>query len=465
MTVSRLSGKLTNAPRDTSLVSGSVSERLNREETLSASYKVLADNIGEENLLCSNTEGQNLRVSVYVLNMRGQPLMPTTPRKTRLLLKKKKAKVVKRTPFTIQLNYATGEDKQPIKLGIDAGYSKIGFSAITDKQELIAGEVTLRKDVSKKITERKMYRTTRRNKLWYRKPRFLNRTASKRKGWLAPSINHKLDTHIRLIERIKHILPISETILEVATFDSQKMQNPEIEGIEYQQGELQGYEVREYLLEKWGRKCAYCGKSNIPLEIEHIIPKSRGGSDRVPNLTLSCKKCNLKKGNKTVKEFGHPKIQQQAKKPLKSVAFMNTVRKRMVEKLNCQYTYGFITKYHRIKLGLSKSHVNDAFVIAGGDKQQRVKSFDVKQVRRNNRSIQTNRKGFKPSIRRQRYQYQPNDLVRHNNVLCKVKGVFNYGKWISLVNSVGKTINSNIKNVELITYGKGLQFAVNSTTT
>ncbi len=462
MTISKLSVELTNTPRDTSLVSGSVSEGLNRVERLSASHKVLADNLGEENLLHSNMERRHLRVAVYVLNMIGQPLMPTTPRKARVLLKKGNAIVVQRSPFTIQLKYATGETKQPITLGIDAGYSKIGFSAVTDKQELIAGEATLRKDVSKKITERRMYRRTRRNRLWYRKPRFLNRKKSKRKGWLAPSIRHKLDIHLRLIENIKQILPISKTIIEMATFDPQRMKNPEISGIEYQQGELHGYEVREYLLTKWGRRCAYCGKSNIPLEVEHIIPKIRGGSNRVSNLTLSCQKCNQKKGSKTAEEFGHPKIQQKAKESLKSVAFMNIVRKRMVEILNCHQTFGFITKYHRIKLMLLKSHVNDAFVIAGGIKQQRTQSLEVQQIRRNNRCLQLNRKGFKPSIRKQRYLYQPNDLVRHNNALCRVKGAFNYGNWVRLVNSVGKTINSNIKNVELIKYGKGMQFIINS---
>lgn len=463
--VSKLSVKLKNTPVDTSLVCSSVNDGLNKDQSLSEHHRVLAENLGEENLLCSNTEGQNLRVSVYVVSMRGCPLMPTTPRKARLLLKNGKTKVVQRAPFTIQLTYATGETKQQIILGIDAGYSKIGFSVITDKRELIAGEVTLRKDVSKKLTGRRMYRRTRRGKLWYRKPRFLNRTHSKKKGWLAPSIHHKLDTHIRLIEKIKQILPISKTIIEVATFDSQKMQNPEISGIEYQQGELHGYEVREYLLEKWERKCAYCGKSGIPLQIEHIIPKIRGGTNRVSNLTISCQKCNKKKGNQTAIEFGHLNIQQQARGSLKSTTFMNSVRKRMVEKLTCQYTYGFITKYHRTKLGLPKSHVNDAFVIAGGDKQQRTQSFNVKQIRRNNRCLQLNRKGFKRSIRTQRYLYQPNDLVRYNNFLYRVKGVFNYGMWIRLVNSVGKIINSNIKNVELIKYGKGIQFAVNSSTT
>ena len=341
-------------------------------------------------------------------------------------------------------------------MGIDAGYSTIGFSAVTDKNELLSGELTLRKRISKLLEQRRTYRRTRRAKLWHRKPRFNNR--SRPNGWLAPSIQHKFDTHLRLIEKLKKILPVTKITVEVSSFDTQKMQNPEIKGVEYQHGELQGYEVREYLLEKWGHKCAYCGKSNVPLEIEHIIPKIRGGTDRVFNLTIACHKCNQKKGDRTAEEFGYPEIQKKAKQTLKSTAFMNIVRWRLANTLNCAWTYGYITKHNRIKLGLEKSHVNDAFVITGGTTQERAVPYMVTQTRRNNRSIQTNRKGFKPSIRKQRYKLQPNDLVKYRKILCRVKGVFNYGKWVRLSTQKGKIINTNIKKVELVKYGGGLQF-------
>ncbi|MHA1911411.1 MAG: RNA-guided endonuclease IscB, partial [Candidatus Kariarchaeaceae archaeon] len=245
----------------------------------------------------------------------------------------------------------------------------------------------LRKDVSKNITQRRQYRRTRRSRLWYRQPRYNNRASSRKKDWFAPSIEYKLDSHIRLIEKIKSILPISKTIIEVATFDAHKMKKPEVSGIEYQQGELQGYEIREYLLEKWKRKCAYCEKTEIKLEIEHIIPKSRGGSNRVDNLTISCRKCNVKKGNKTAQEFGFLDIHNQAKQSLKAAPFMNIVRTRLVKELECESTFGYITKHNRIKLGLNKSHANDAFVITGGTDQKRIKKLQVKQIRRNNRSI------------------------------------------------------------------------------
>ena len=454
----QLEKKNTYTPLNTSPVQCNFDPLLNKEETLSVTDLKISSNTSEENLQSGKTE-HNLRV--YVLNMRKEPLMPCTPGKARHLLEAGKAKIIQRTPFTIQLLYATGESKQSITLGIDPGYSYIGFSAVTDTTELISGELTLRNDIKRLLEQRASYRRTRRSRLWHREPRFNNR--SKPIGWLPPSIQHKLDSHLNLIDKIKALLPITSTIIEIATFDQQRIQNPEISGIEYQQGTLQGYNIREYLLEKFNHKCAYCNKSNIPLEIEHIIPKSRGGSNRVSNLTIACHVCNQSKNNLTAAEFGHPSIQAQAKKPLRSTAFMNTIKKRLFETLiitssSTSYTYGYITKRNRILLNIPKSHYNDAFIIATGTTQHRIKPYTLTQIRRNNRSIQTNRKGYKPSIRKQRYSFQPNDLVKHNNLLLRVKGVFNYGKWIRLVDSVGNIINTNIKKVELITYGKGIQF-------
>ncbi|NMG83710.1 MAG: HNH endonuclease, partial [Methanosarcinales archaeon] len=227
---------------------------------------------------------------VFVINKNGTPLMPCKPAKARHLLKAGNATVVQQTPLTIRLLWDCEEETQDITLGIDAGYTHVGFSAVSENEELIAGELTLRSNIKTLLEKRSNYRRTRRSRLWHREPRFSNRGIPK--GWLAPSIKHKLDSHIKLIEKIKKLLPITKIVIEVAPFDAQKMQNPEISGIDYQQGELQGYEVREYLLEKFNRKCAYCGKKDVPLEIEHIIPKSRGGSDRVSNLTIACHECN-----------------------------------------------------------------------------------------------------------------------------------------------------------------------------
>lgn len=399
-----------------------------------------------------------MRVPIYVLNMRGQPLMPTTQHKGKKLLKEGKAIVFQRCPFTIQLYYATGETRQPIKLGVDPGYMNIGFSATTDKLEVISGTLTLRKDVSNKLADRRRYRRARRSRLGYRPPRFNNRKRPER--WLAPSTRHRHDSHIRLVETLATLLPITYKRVEVENFDTHKMQHPEITGVEYQQGELQGYEVKEYLLNKWGRKCAYCSKTGVPLEVEHIVPKSRGGTDRVSNLTISCRKCNLKKGNQTAEEFGYPTLQHQATQPLKAAACLNSIRWRLVEQLGAEHTYGYVTKYHRSKLDLEKSHFNDAFVIAGGTNQKRCRPYEVIQVRRNNRSLQKNRKGFKPSIRRQKYQLQPYDLVKYNNRIYRVKGVHCYGQRAVLDNPKGKNPSVAINRVKLVKYGKGLLFTL-----
>ncbi len=425
------------------------------------------------------------QVRVPVLNMRGKPLMPTSPKKARFLLKEGKAKVVQRCPFTIQLKYATGENKQPIIAALDPGYKNIGFSAITDKRELISGEVTLRTDVKEKIAEKKMYRRGRRNRnTRYREPRWKNRGIPK--GWLAPSIEHKLESNIRLIDKISRILPITSVRVEISPFDTQKMQNPEISGIEYQQGELQGYEVREYLLEKWGRKCAYCKIENVPFEVEHIISRRRGGTDRISNLTIACHKCNQEKGVMTAAEFGRPEVQMLAKKPLKAAAFMNIVRSKLVDRIKkefpdyyCDSTYGYITKCNRIKLGMEKTHANDAFVIAGGIHQTRSKPYQVVQIRRNDRSLQLNKKGSKPSIRRKRYKHSPGDLVKRTSLLQTtgwgegvgkkvrstvyvVKGMFNYGEWIRLKNPIQgeNDIDINANDVKICKYGSGLLFGL-----
>ncbi|HOK87757.1 MAG TPA: RNA-guided endonuclease IscB, partial [Fervidobacterium sp.] len=223
---------------------------------------------------------------VYVLSVEGKPLMPTKRHgKVRRLLKQHLAKVVKTKPFTIQLLYETTSYTQNITLGIDSGYNQIGFSAVTEKEELICGEVKLRDDISELLKERRMYRRIRRSRLRYRKPRFDNRISSKKEVWLAPSIKHKLDSHVRFVDYLKKILPITNIVVEVANFDTHKLKNPDVAGEGYQQGEQQDFwNVREYVLYRDNYTCQLCGKKNTILEVHHIGYWKEDRTDRPGNL-------------------------------------------------------------------------------------------------------------------------------------------------------------------------------------
>lgn len=323
---------------------------------------------------------------VYVLNMRGEPLMPTTPRKTRILLKKNKAKVIKRTPFTIQLKYATGEARQEITLGVDAGSKTIGLSADTEDEELYVSEVTLRTDIVDLLSGKRGYRRTRRNRLRYRKPRFANR--KKDEDWLAPSVRHKVDSHLKIIAEMYKILPVSKIIVEVASFDIQKIKNPAIQGEGYQQGEQLGFwNVREYVLWRDGHKChGKGGCKNKILNVHHIESRKTGG-DAPDNLITLCEECHK------AYHSGKLKLTFKSRRPLKDAAFMGIMRWAFYNKLkeryqNVRLTYGYITKNKRITEGLEKTHATDAFCIAGNMSAKRTDTiFLQKFVRKNNRSL------------------------------------------------------------------------------
>ncbi len=407
-------------------------------------------NNSEEDLLSVKRE-QDLRVPV--LNMRGDPLMPTNPAKARHLVEQSKAVVVQRRPFTIQLKYVTGETKQPVTLGIDSGYKIIGFSAVTNKKEILSGELSLRTNISKLLEQRRNYRRTRRSKLWHRKPRFDNR--GRTDGWIAPSVQHKMDTHVRLVNTIKTVLPVTETIVEVANFDIQKIKNPDIKGEEYQQGEqLDFSNLRQYIFHRDGYRCQNpkCKSKTKILRMHHISFWKNDHSDRPGNLITLCNECHTSENHK---KDGFLWGWRPKTNGFKEATFMSTLRWKLVNAFKCKHTYGYVTKANRIKQGLKKSHTNDAFVIAGGIKDiGRTIPLTAKQVRRNNRSIQTNRNGFKPSIRRQRYKLQPNDLVRYDGGQYRVKGIHCYGSRAVLENKLSVAV----KKLELICYGKGLQF-------
>ncbi|MDQ2905206.1 MAG: RNA-guided endonuclease IscB [Chloroflexota bacterium] len=297
--------------------------------------------------------------------------MPTTPRRARLWLKAKRARVVRQEPFTIRLRFAAQAYVQPAKVGVDTGSKAVGIAATSNGEVVFQAEVHLRDDITDKLTRRRQYRRTRRTrKIRYRKPRWLNRR--RKAGWLPPSISSKAEATVKAVCLIASFLPVGQVHVEVGSFDTQKMQNADIAHLDYQQGELHGYFLRAYVLEKWQRKCAYCDAREVPLEIEHIVPKSRGGSNRTSNLTLACHPCNKRKGQQTAAEFGFPEVQAKARVPLKDAAHVSALKTRVVDDLQAIFgesrvsiTYGYETTYKRIQvLDLPKSHANDAVAIA-----------------------------------------------------------------------------------------------------
>ncbi|EGQ62051.1 HNH endonuclease-like protein [Acidithiobacillus sp. GGI-221] len=312
---------------------------------------------------------------VLVLDKNRQPLMPCHPARARQLLRRGKAAVFRRFPFTIILKDRESGVTQPTALKLDPGSKTTGLALVADfarqgKVLVWAAELQHRgAAIRKALADRRAHRRFRRSKLRYRAPRFQNRTRPK--GWLAPSLQHRVDTAMSWVHRLRRWAPVTGLSTMIHRFDTQLLQNPEISGIEYQQGELQGYEVREYLLEKWGRKCAYCDAENLPLTIDHIHPKSRGGSDRVSNLTLACVPCNQRKGNRDVTEFlAHdPKrlarIEAQRKAPLRDAAAVNSTRWALWQQLTAtgldvEVGSGGRTKHNRSQQRYPKAHWIDA---------------------------------------------------------------------------------------------------------
>jgi len=289
-------------------------------------------------------------------------------------------------PFTIRLVDRLQIDcrLQPIRVKIDPGSKSSGLAVVREKEEVNLEEGSISRHetvlslieiehrgrkISEALTARRSMRRRRRGTLRYRQPRFLNRP--RRSGWIAPSLQHRVDTMMAWVRRIGQLAPIYALSSELVRFDTHALQDPEISGVGYQQGTLQGYEVREYLLEKWNRTCAYCGNTNIPLEIDHIQPRVRGGSDRISNLTLACRPCNQKKGAKTIQEFLSrkpdrlAKILVQTRRPLKDAAAVNATRWALANQLKqagiaVELSSGGRTKYNRSRMGIPKTHALDA---------------------------------------------------------------------------------------------------------
>jgi 5-methylcytosine-specific restriction endonuclease McrA len=309
---------------------------------------------------------------IYVQNNQGEPLMPTKRHnKVWYWLRKGLAHVVRREPFTIRLHFATTRYVQPATVGVDTGSKVVGLAATTNGEVVLQAEIHLRDDITDKLTQRRTFRRNRRSrKTRYRKTQWANRRRPD--GWLTPSVRSKCDATVKAVHFVASLVPVRQVNVEVAGFDTQKLRDPEISGVSYQRGELFGYQLREYMLEKWQRKCAYCGVKDVPFQIEHIRPKSRGTPDQAANLTLACEACNVKKGAQTAEEFGFPQIQAQAKLPLRDAAHVSSLKTAVVARLREQFgsaqvriAFGYETKYKRIQvLYLPKSHTNDAVAIA-----------------------------------------------------------------------------------------------------
>ena len=311
---------------------------------------------------------------VFVIDTDKKPLNPIHSAQARQLLRNSKAAVFRRFPFTIILKESRPDfSVSPLRLKIDPGAKHTGIALINDA----TGEVVFAAELKHRgfairdsLTSRRQLRRFRRaRKTRYRQPRFLNRTRNH--GWLAPSLQSRIEnikTWVNKLTKIVHFVAISQ---ELARFDMQLMANPDIQGREYQQGTRAGYETREYLLEKWDRQCAYCGVKDVPFQVEHIHPRSKGGSDSITNLTLSCEKCNTKKGTKDIKDFLKKdpskleKILKQAKRPLADAAAVNTTRFVLLFVLKAtglpvETGSGGLTKFNRSQQKLEKTHWIDA---------------------------------------------------------------------------------------------------------
>lgn len=367
---------------------------------------------------------------VFVLDKHHKPLMPCTEKRARLLLERGRARVHKMAPFTIRLIDRSQEDSalQDLRLKLDPGSHTTGVAITLQGAQgptvIFLGEIVHKAGIKTRIDARRALRRGRRSRnTRYRPARFQNR--KRRDGWLPPSLEARVDQALHANDKFRDNLPVTALGVEHVKFDTQKMQNSEITGVEYQQGILLGYEVREYLLEKWGRACVYCGATDVPLEIEHLTPTSRGGSNRVSNLALACHACNQKKNNQTAEEFGYAHLQAKAQTPLQDAAMMNATRWRLYEQLKAtglpvEGGSGGRTKMQRIQHGLPKEHYYDALCVGGSTPDAFTALPAYAQVwstkgRGNRQMCGTDKYGFPIRHRsghKQHFGFQTGDLIR-----------------------------------------------------
>lgn len=392
---------------------------------------------------------------VYVLNHLGEPLMPCNPRKARLLIKEDNARVVKRTPFTIQLNYGSSGYKQDVSLGIDAGTKHIGVSATVEKTVLYEGEVRLRTDIPDLMTSRNNLRHVRRSrKTRYRKPRFLNRTRPK--GWLPPSVRDKVNSHIKVVRMLHEILPIKHLTVEVAQFDTQLLKNPDVEGIAYQQGEQMGFwNTREYVLFRDHHTCQRCrGKSKDPILNVHHMESRKTGGNSPSNLVTLCETCHHEIHKHHLE---HTMVRKMP--PFRDAGTMTVMRWFIYGGIQEHYphiklTYGYLTKSIRIQSGLDKSHRTDARCISGNPLAKApMVAYFYKRVRKNNRQLHKmtiSKGGYRKANKAERFVhgFQLFDKVRYEGKECFIFGRRSSG-YFDLRKLDGKPVHRSVSYKKL----------------
>ena len=364
-----------------------------------------------------------------VIDVNKQPLDPIHPAAARRLLSDGQAAVFRRYPFTIILKSAVANVPTPLSLKLDPGSKQTGIAVLKGDKVIFAAVLTHRgRAIQASLEARKGIRRGRRARhTRYRPARFLNRTRPT--GWLAPSLQHRVETTLTWVNKLIKFAPISHIAMELVRFDLQQLENPEISGIEYQQGTLLGYNVREYLLNKWQRSCTYCKVENVPLQVEHVVPRAKGGTNRISNLCLACESCNQQKGTLDLQEFlaGKPdllqQIQSQLKRPLKDAAAVNSTRTALLNRLKSTGLpvatgSGGETKFNRTRLNLPKEHWIDAACVGEVDNLVLLtkQPLLIKSMGHGNRQMcGTNKFGF-PIRHRTRqkifFGYQTGDIVR-----------------------------------------------------
>jgi 5-methylcytosine-specific restriction endonuclease McrA len=402
-----------------------------------------------------------------VIDSNKQPLDPIHPGAARRLLSAGKAAVYRMYPFTIILKSEVSQTPTPATLKLDPGSRTTGIALVQKDRVIWVAELTHRGlaikaslDARRSIRRNRRARHTR-----YRQARFLNRTRPK--GWLAPSLQHRVETVLTWVNKLIRFAPVGSIATELVRFDLQQLENPEISGVEYQQGTLAGYEVREYLLNKWDRKCAYCQVENVPLQVEHIQPKAKGGSNRISNLCLACEKCNQKKGTQSIEVFlaSKPdllkKIQLQAKRPLRDAAAVNSTRWALFDRLKLTGLpvttgSGGLTKFNRTRLELPKTHWLDAACVGAVEKLEVLtrKPLLIKCQGHGTRQMsRTDRFGF-PSRHVPRNKsvkgFQTGDIVRA--VVTSGKKVGEYVGRIAVRSSGSFNISSDIGLIQGINH-------------